>query len=164
MKRQFRSGFGRLTAPQLTAATAAGDFVREQQSALQRLGDRFSEAPPLNTWILAEITSYTAIGSTSYRWEYGFQQIWIDENLNVANGFYTHTNTAKALNMCEMVNDGALYEGPGWNMATAPTGFEIRPIQKCVVQLWPFTLQNGAFRWVFFAANVLDGECPEPEP
>ena len=40
MKRQFRSGFGRLTAPQLTAATAAGDFVREQQSALQRLGDR----------------------------------------------------------------------------------------------------------------------------
>lgn len=163
MKRTFRKGFGRLTAPTLTQMAAAGQFVRDHAEPLQKVANRFSEAAGFPPWIIAEITGYTTIASTTHRWEYSFQQVQIDENLNLATGFYTDANTAKALNLCEFVNDGSAYEGPGWNMTTAPTGFEIRPIQECVVQLWPFRLTDGSFRWVFFAANVLDGECPEPE-
>lgn len=164
MRRQFRTGFGRVTAPQLTAATSAGDFVQQNASALARVSERFSESAGFPPWIIAEITGYTTIANTTHRWEYAFEQVQIDGNLNPTAGFWTSTNSGKALNLCELVNDGALYEGPGWNMATAPSGFEIRPIQECVVQLFPFRLTDGTFRWVFFAANVLDGECPEPAP
>jgi hypothetical protein len=161
LRRLFRTGFGRLTAPQLTEIGAAGQFLRQHQEPLAKIADRFSEAAPPAAWILAEITGHTAIAGANGRWEYSFQQVYIDGNLNLSNGLWTSTNTAKALNLCELVNDGALIEGPGWNVNTAPSGFEIKPIDECVVQLWPHRLTTGAFRWVFFASNVLDGECPE---
>lgn len=161
MKRLFRTGFGRLTAPQLTEIGAAGQFLRQHQEPLGKVAERFSEAAPPSAWILAEITGYTAIAGATNRWEYSFEQVYLDGNLNLTQGHWTSTNSVKALNLCEAANDGALIEGPGWNVATAPTGFEIKPIAECVVQLWPHRLTTGAFRWVFFASNVLDGDCPE---
>ena len=160
MRRLFRQGTGGLTAPMLTSATSAGDFANIHRENLTKVSARFSESPAGAAYILAEITGYTAISGATSRWEYSFQEVYLDANLALANGLYTDTNTAKALNLCEYVNDGQLYEGPGWNISTAPTGFEIRPIQECVVQLWPYQAP-GVFRWVFFAANVLDGECHE---
>lgn len=162
MKRLYRKGIGRLTAQQLTAAVAAGDRFGRAREPLTRAASRTTEFAGFRPFILGEITGHTAIAGTTSRWEYSFDEVTINADLSLSLGVYTHANTAKALNLCEFVNDGALLEGPGWNIATAPSGFEIKPIAECVVQLWPHHTADGSFRWVFFASNVLDGECPQP--
>lgn len=161
MKRTFRTGFGRLTAPMLTQATAAGDFVAKQGDPIAKAAAEWSAAPAAKPWLFAKITSSTAISGTTNRWEYSWEEVSFSSTLGLVTRAYTSTNAGKAYNLCEFVNNGTGYEGPGWDLATSPTGFSIQPIRECVVQLWPVELDGtGSARWVFFAANVLDGVCP----
>lgn len=159
MRRLFRTGFGRLTAPTLTQATAAGAFVRRRASAVKDIAaDRARWGAPVD-YLFAKITAATAIAGASNRWEYSWQEVAIDGSLALVDGELDHTLSSKALNLCEMLNNGTGSEGPGWDLSTAPTGFTIQPISDCVVQLWPMRRTDGELCWVFFAANVLDGEC-----
>lgn len=161
MKRTFRTGFGRLTAPMLTQATAAGDLVAKHGDPIAKAAAEWSAAPAAKPWLFAKITSSTAISGTTNRWEYSWEEVSFSSTLGLVTRAYTSTNAGKAYNLCEFVNNGTGYEGPGWDLATSPTGFSIQPIRECVVQLWPVELDGtGSARWVFFAANVLDGVCP----
>lgn len=162
MKRLFRKGFGRVPAHMLSRMSSAGNLA-SRETDLRRVADRVTNASIGREWILAEITGSTALPGASNRWEYSWQEVALDEALALVNGYWDDGKSTKALNLCECVNDGAAVEGPGWDLATAPASFEIKPIAECVVQLWPHRLPDGTLRWVFFASNVLDGECPEEE-
>jgi len=159
--RTFRTGIGRLTGPMLTDISRAADQVRRESSQLHRVSSTYSEAPVRRGWIFAEITSATVIGSN--RWEYDWQEmVPSTAGFSVRQNGWNSTDQGKAWNLCEQVNDNAAIEGPGWNLATAPNGFQIKPIAECVVQLWMTRKDDGDLLWFFQLANVLDGECPEP--
>jgi hypothetical protein len=99
------------------------------------------------------------------RWEYE----WREVTLTAGGGFEVtpdgrgNTTDGLAYNLCEMLNDGADVEGPGWDLANAPGDFNIQPIRNCIVNVRKAKTSTGTDLWVFFAANVLDGQCPEPE-
>jgi hypothetical protein len=121
---------------------------------------RLGEAPPSQT-VLAEITDYHSLAEPN-RWEYSWQEVAVVNGGSVeSTNNLDSTGEGRAYNLCELVNDGEQVEGPGWDLDNAPGTFAIQPIQKCVVQLRKITMTNGNPRWVFFAANVLDGECEE---
>ena len=162
MRRLFRSGFGRLTASMLTDATAAGDLVRRRGETLERVADKWTETPRPLPYLLAKITGHTSIAGTTNRWEYDWEEVSVSSALALVTRFHTSTNSGKAYNLCEFANNGTGYEGPGWDLATSPTGFDIRPIREAVVMLWPLDLDGGEARWIFQLANVLDGSCPSP--
>ena len=158
--RTFRTGIGRLTGPMLTDISKATDQVRLGSSQLHRVASTYNEASKRRRWIFAEITGATVIGTN--RWEYDWQEMKADtSSFTVRTGGWTSANQGKAWNLCEAVNDGSGIEGPGWNLATAPVGFTIKPIAECVVQLWMSRKADGDLLWFFSLANVLDGECPE---
>jgi len=156
--RTFRTGIGRLTGPMLTEMSKATDQVRRESSQLHRVSSTYSEAPVRRGWIFAEITGASVIGSN--RWEYDWQEM-VPGNaaFSVRQNGWNSANNGKAWNLCEAVNDAADKEGPGWNLATSPTGLAIQPIDECVVQLWMARKDDGALLWFFQMANVLDGEC-----
>ena len=161
MKRTFRTGFGRLTAPMLTQATAAGDLVARKGDPLAKAAASWTANPTAKPWLFAKVTTATAIASTTNRWEYDWEEVSFSSSLALVTQTYTSANAGKAYNLCEFTNNGTGYEGPGWDLASSPAGFSIQPIRECVVQLWPIELDgSGSARWVFFAANVLDGTCP----
>jgi len=160
MRRKFRSGFGRVTAAMFTDAVAAGARDREIGPLLREVAADHSRTPPVRDWIIAEITGHTLIAGESNRWEYTWQEKTIDGTLAVVDGYLDDTKLYTALNLCEMVNDGVGVEGPGWDLANAPATFNIQPIQKAVVMMWPYTLDDANQRMVFAVSNVLDGACP----
>jgi hypothetical protein len=162
VRRLFRSGFGRLTAPMLTDATAAGELVAKQGDALAKAAAEWTSNPQAPPYLLARLTGQTAIASTTNRWEYDWEEVSISSALALVARTYTSANAGKAYNLCEFLNNGSGYEGPGWDLATAPSGFDIRPIRDAVVMLWPLDLDGGEARWIFQLANVLDGSCPSP--
>lgn len=159
MRRRFRSGFGRLTAAQLTDAVSAGARDREMGNLVEEMAGAYERTPKPPEWILAKITGSTAIAGTSNRWEYSFTEQVLTSTLGVSDGVITDANTGKALNLCEMLNDGSATEGPGWDVSSGPSGFAIQPIEACLVMMFPYNLDDGTFRYVFFATNVFDGTC-----
>lgn len=133
--------------------------VRRDSSNLSKVASTYSEAATRRHWIFAEITGATVL--TTNQWEYDWQQMERGASAwSVKSGGYTSSNQSKAINLCEGVNDGSASEGPGWSLTTAPTGFTIKPIDECVVQMWMSRKTDGSLFWFFSLANVLDGSCP----
>lgn len=160
--RQFRTGIGRLTAPMLNGIAKASAQTQQGASQLHRVMSTYSEAPERLGWVLAQITGATAIVGATNRWEYDWTEVEPTATaFATKTGGYTSAAKGKAWNLCEAFNDGLLYEGPGWDIANAPSGFEIRPITgDPAVQLWLVRGSGGVRRWVFSLGNVLDGACP----
>lgn len=145
----------------LTEMSRATSQVRRDSSQLHRVSSTYDEAATRRRWIFAEITGNTVLGAN--RWQYDWQEMEAGPSgFSVRSGGWASVNQGKAINLCEAVNDGSGIEGPGWNLATAPNGFTIKPIDKAVVQLWMSRKNDGDLLWFFQLANVLDGECPEP--
>lgn len=157
----LRRGVGRVSAAALNQTMQVGRFYADRSNALSELGDRYIDNSRAYSYLMVKITGNTVLSTN--RWQYDWEMVGLTTNgvQTVTNG-YNSTDFGKAVNLCEMVNDGAAIEGPGWNLATAPNGFTIKPIDQAVVMLWPTSDSVSEFRWFFQLANVLDGECPEP--
>jgi hypothetical protein len=158
---RIRRGHGRVTAGvwQQTLDAAASYAGRSEQ--LHELADGLTRYTQPTLWVLAKITGSALISGQTNRWEYTWEEVELTASgVQTRSGGLTSSNTTKAINLCEMVNNGTGVEGPGWSLTTAPTGFEIKPISEACVQLWSVRDTTAAFRWFFTLANVLDGECP----
>jgi hypothetical protein len=144
-------------------------FVLRHQVAISENGaplheERYSLIETSH-WILAEITDNAPMANAANRWEYDWREVEVTDvgSVQVKTDGLDSDDAGLAWNLCELVNTGSGIEGPGWNLATAPASFEIKPIDSCVVQLWSVRMSNGEPRWVFSMGNVLDGECEEEE-
>ena len=158
---RIRRGHGRVTAGVYQQTLDAASKFLSRSEELQELADGLSRYVPPTPWVIAKITGSTLITGQTNRWEYTWEEVELTASgVQARSGGLTSTNTTKAINLCEMVNDGTAGEGPGWSLTTAPTGFEIKPVSECCVQLWSVRDTTAAFRWFFNLANVLDGECP----
>jgi hypothetical protein len=158
--RGIRQGIGRITAQSLQSTLDAADLVADRAPSVAELADGISRYPRFPAFILAEITAANDIDGEDNRWEYEWREIRLtDDNAAEVRGL-TSAGFGNAINVCEIKNDGLDVEGPGWDLATAPGDFNIRPISG-IVQLWPYRDTSGALRWVFWAGNVLDGECDQ---
>lgn len=163
MKRvpSLKRGVGRVSAAALNQTLQVGGFYVPRRNALSEISDRYSRHNKPYPYLLAKITGNTVLGTN--RWEYDWEQVRLNATgVDTVTGGYNSTKFGKAVNLCEMVNDGSGIEGPGWNLATAPVGFTIKAIDQACVKLFPTTDTLSEFRWFFQLANVLDGECPEP--
>jgi len=149
----------------LNGLVTAAAQERQNRFQVHRIASTYSEAPDRLGWVLAKITSSTAITGASNRWEYDWEEVEPTASaFQTKTGGYTSTSKGKAWNLCESFNDGGTvgnkYEGPGWNVYDAPAGFDLRAISgEPVVQLWFVRGSGGVRRWVFSLANVLDGTC-----
>jgi len=153
-------GLGRLPAKLFEQAVAGGVAAHEMGEQLQEVSDSLTRAGRRQAYTLAEITGSTAIVGVSNRWAYDWTEVELTATgVQARSGGFTSTTQGKAHNLCELVNNDSGLEGPGWNLATAPAGFDIKPIDECVVQLWATIDSTGEQRWFFQMANVLDGAC-----
>jgi hypothetical protein len=156
---RLRRGYGRITAGVFQQTLDGAAFAGERQEQLAELADRLTRYERPTQWVLAQITGSSTLSSN--RWEYNWEEIELTPTgVQTRSGGLTSTNSGKAINLCEMVNDGTSVEGPGWNLSTAPTGFELKPISQACVQLWSVYDSEADLRWFFTLGNVLDGECP----
>lgn len=163
---RLRRGYGRISAGVFQQTLDGAAFAGERQEQLSELADRLTRYERPTQWVLAKITGATAITGQTNRWEYDWEEVELTAaGVQTRSGGLTSTNTAKALNLCELSNDGGTagdkHEGPGWNVYDAPAGFDLREIKGApAVQMWSMRDSAGTLRWFFSLANVLDGACP----
>ena len=164
---RFRNGTGRLNASVLNRVTAAGQRAANRADVTDRMTSSYSAAPERQRWFLAKITGHTAISGFTNRWEYDWEQVGLLSTGAVSpptDAFISSTH-GKAWNLCELVNDGADFEGPGWDLRNIDplSTFALRPIRECVVMMWVHRDDDADARFIFFASNVVDGVCPVEE-
>jgi hypothetical protein len=160
--RSIQRGIGRISAQSLQSTLDAAELVSDRAPAVSELADGLSRFSRFPAWLLARITAANEIEGVDNKWEYEWTEVRLNDSYGVADQLLTSEDYGEAVNICELENDGADTEGPGWDLNNAPGTFNIRPIAG-IVQLWPYRDTTGAFRWVFWAGNVLDGECDEEE-
>lgn len=160
--RGIRQGIGRITAQSLQSTLDAAELVADRAPAVAEVADGLSRFSRFPAWILAKITAANDIDGEDNRWEYEWTEVRITAANGTADQLLSSEDFGEAINICELENDGSDIEGPGWDLSTAPGDFNIQPIAG-VVQLWPYRDTSGALRWVFWAGNVLDGECDEED-
>jgi hypothetical protein len=123
------------------------------------------ELPPLRP-VLAKITSSTAIGSTTNRWSYGWEEHWWDPSASpdtsaLKTGGLDSIKAGVAYNVNEIGNTSTT-ACPGVTLANLPGTFAVKPISTDTrVVLFRFTADDGTAVWLFDKANAIDGECPE---
>jgi len=157
---RLRRGHGRVSAGVFQQTLDASISYASREEQLAEAADRLTRYVPPTPWVMASITGHTLISGRTNRWEYTWEEVELTaDGVQTKSGGLTSTNTTKAINLCEMVNNGTGVEGPGWDLDNAPTGFEIKPVAEACVQLWSVRDTTAAFRWFFSLANVLDGEC-----
>lgn len=166
---KFRRGSGRLNARMLNRIAETGERGASRADVLDRVSSAYSAAPPQPRWFLARITGATAVSGANNRWEYDWEQVGLLSTVAVSppDDALDSTDHGKAWNLCELLNDGSGVEGPGWDLDNidGDSTFALKPIAECVVQMWAHPDDDGEPRWIFFAGNVVDGECPpEEEP
>jgi hypothetical protein len=166
---KFRRGTGRLNARALNRIASAGERGAVRADVLDRMASSYSAAPPTPPFFLAKITGSDLISGKNNRWEYEWEQVGLVSTGDVSppDDAYDSDEYGLAWNLCELLNDGSGVEGPGWDLNNIDSGstFALRPIAECVVQMWVHPDDSGEPRFVFWAANVVDGECPpEEEP
>lgn len=116
--------------------------------------------------ILAKITSSTAIGSTTNRWSYGWEEHWWDpsaspDTSSAKTGGLTSVEAGSAYNINEIGND-ATTACPGVTLANLTGTFAVKAISTSTrVFLFRFTADDGSAVWLFDKVNAIDGECPE---
>ena len=156
----YRTGIGGMSGRELTTIARSARESRQDQHKLRRVASTYVEVGDRRPWVLARITGANAIGGQSNRWTYTWEEVELTTTgYSTKTGGRTSTNETSALNLCELVNDGTDTEGPGWDLATAPAGFDIQPIAQCCVQMWCHRDSTADIRWFFSMANVLDGSC-----
>jgi hypothetical protein len=163
---RFRRGFGRLSPAMLTQMATASERVMRSETAISAVTADHQMAPLRGETILAWITGNSDMDGENNRWEYEWQEIELTSTgiQVMEDGLkWDDADQRPAWNLCEMMNDGADIEGPGWFLGWAPGDFNIRPIRDCCVFLHSLIDDEGEQRWVFQMANVLDGECSEEE-
>lgn len=162
---RLRRGFGRISAGVFQQTLEGAALAAANSEQLRELSDALTRWTPQTKWILAKVTASTAITGQSNRWEYDWEQVELTaDGVQTKTGGFTSTDLGKALNLCELTNDGGTAgdknEGPGWNVYDAPAGFDLRAISGGpVVMLWATYDTSSTFRWFFQLANVLDGTC-----
>ena len=157
---RLRRGIGRVTGSVMQQTLHAGAMVAGRADALREAADSVTRWRPDSAWILARITGATTISGQTNRWSYAWEQVeLLTDGVQAVTGGLNDTAHGKALNLCELQNNGLGIEGPGWDIDTAPTGFALQPIRNACVQLWHGYNAAGDTAWFFTLANVLDGEC-----
>ena len=166
---RFRRGMGnKLNAAKLTQVVRSSSRVMMHEHVVDRVVSEYETHPRKGQWFLARITGSTPVGTgTDNKWTYDFEQVDLNASSPGAtartDGFNS-TDHGKAWNLCELDNDNTALEGPGWDLDNIDptTSFELKPIAACIVQMWHMRDSTGAYRAVFFAPNVIDGECEPP--
>lgn len=166
---KVRKGIGRLTASRLNRVSTAGERATTRADVLDRVTSSYSAAPDRQPWFLAKITGHALITGFNNRWAYDWVQVGLLSTGAVSQptDAWTSQGYGKAWNLCELVNDGADFEGPGWDLRNIDplSTFALRPIRECVVQMWFHRDDDADQHPIFWAGNVVDGECPpEQEP
>ncbi len=122
------------------------------------------EAPSAR-FLLAKITSSTAIDSTTNRWSYGWEEHWWDpsaspDTSSLKTGGLDSTKAGVAYNVNEIGNTSTA-ACPGVTLANLPGTFAVKAISTSTrVILFRFTADDGTAVWMFDKVNAIDGECP----
>lgn len=153
-------GMGAIHAKLLQQAVRHGVEVGEHLDQIREGSDLITRHVGRRAFTLAKITGHALLTGQTNRWEYDWTEVEITSNgIQDLSGGFTSAGQGKAFNLCELQNNGTAAEGPGWDLATAPAGFSIKPITQAVVMLWAQTDTTNAQRWFFLLGNVLDGTC-----